>query len=83
VVCTYKSVDFGVVYEVDGAPQCIIGMGDIKIKNQDGDELVLQDVRYVPRARRNLISLGGLHANGYVYHVEGQVDIASLEGHTN
>jgi hypothetical protein len=41
VVCTYKSVDFGVVYEVDGAPQCIIGMRDIKIKKQEGDELVL------------------------------------------
>lgn len=54
----YKPGDFGVVYQVDGAPQHIMGMGDIKIKTQDGDELVLQDVRYVPRARRNLISLG-------------------------
>ena len=67
---TYKPGDFGVVYQVDGAPQRIMGMGDIKIKTQDGDELVLQDVRYVPRARRNLISLGELHGKGYVYRVD-------------
>jgi hypothetical protein len=47
-----------------------MGMEDIKIKNQDGDELVLQDVRYVSRSQRNLISLGELHGNGYVYRVD-------------
>jgi hypothetical protein len=25
-------------------------IGDVKIKTQDGDEMVLQDVRYVPQA---------------------------------
>jgi hypothetical protein len=39
---TYKLDNFGVFYQVDDAPQCIMGMGDIKIKTQDGDELVLQ-----------------------------------------
>jgi hypothetical protein len=67
---TYKPGDFGVVYQVDGSPQRIMGMGDIKIKTEEGDELVLQDVRYVSRARRNLISLGELHGNGYVYRVD-------------
>jgi hypothetical protein len=43
-------------------------MGDIKIKTQDGNELVLQDVRYAPRAHKNLISLGELHGIGYVYY---------------
>jgi hypothetical protein len=32
-----------------------MGMGDIKIKTKEVDELVLQDVGYVPRARMNLI----------------------------
>jgi hypothetical protein len=67
---TYKSGDFEAVYQVDGAPQRIMGMRDIKIKTKGGDELVLQDVRYVPKARRNLISLGELHGNGYVYRVD-------------
>jgi hypothetical protein len=43
-------------------------MGDIKIKTQDGNKLVLQDVRYAPRAHINLISLGELHGIGYVYY---------------
>jgi hypothetical protein len=47
----------------------ILGMRDIKIKTQVGNELGLQDVRYVPRACRNLISLGELHDGDYVYHV--------------
>ena len=32
--------------------------------------MVLQDVRYMPRAQRILISLGELHGKGYLYHVE-------------
>jgi hypothetical protein len=46
----------------------ILGLRDIKIKTQVGNEVGLQDVRYVPRARRNLISLGELLGGGYVYH---------------
>jgi hypothetical protein len=65
---SYKSGDFGVVYQADGTPQHIIGMGDIKIKTEAGDEVMLQDVRYMPRARRNLISLGELHGKGYLYY---------------
>jgi hypothetical protein len=37
---TYKFGKFGAGYQVDGAHQGIIGMGDIKIKIQDGDKLV-------------------------------------------
>ena len=43
---------------------CAIGVGDIKIKMQDGVEQVRQGVRHVPRLQRNLISLGGLHGYG-------------------
>uniref|UniRef100_A0ACD5ZAT4 Uncharacterized protein n=1 Tax=Avena sativa TaxID=4498 RepID=A0ACD5ZAT4_AVESA len=49
---------------------CIMGMGDINIKSKDGGEMVLRDVRYVPWACKNLISLGELHDNGYTYHVD-------------
>ena len=70
MVPSYKSGDFGVVYQADGTSQRVIGMGDIKIKTQESDEVVLQDVRYMPRARRNLISLGALHGKGYLFHVD-------------
>jgi hypothetical protein len=50
VVFYLKHGDFRVVYQIDGASQRIIGMKDIKINTQD-DELVLQNARYVPRAR--------------------------------
>ena len=45
-------------------------MGDIKIKIQQVGEVVLQDVRYVSSAPRNLISLGELHGNAYVHRVD-------------
>jgi hypothetical protein len=32
---TYNPADFGVVYPIDGATQCIMGMRDIK--TQEGD----------------------------------------------
>jgi hypothetical protein len=67
---TYKPGDFGAVYQVDGAPQRIMGMRDIEIKTQDGHQLVIQDVTYVPRTRRNFISLGELHGNGYFYRID-------------
>ena len=67
---SYKSGDFGVVYQADGTPQRVMGMGDIRIKTQEGDEVVLRDVRYMPRARRNLISLEQLHGKGYLYRVD-------------
>ena len=38
----------------------IIGMGSIWLRNQDRSIRVLTDVRYVPKLKRNLISLGAL-----------------------
>ena len=37
---------------------------------QDDDEVVPQDVKHVPRAQSNLISLGELQGLGYFYHVD-------------
>ena len=67
---SYKSGDFGSVYQGDNAALSVVGIGDIKIKTQDGGEHLLKGVRHVPRLRRNLISLGDLHDNGYVYEVD-------------
>ena len=47
----------------------IIGVGDIKFNMCDGHEMLLKGVKYVPRLRRNLISLGLLHDEGWLYQV--------------
>ena len=45
----------------------IIGVGDIKFKMCDGREMLLKGVKYVPGLRRNLISLGLVHDEGWLY----------------
>ena len=45
----------------------IIGVGDIKFKICDGREILLKGVKHVPGLRRNLISLGLLHNEGWLY----------------
>ena len=42
-------------------------MGDIKFKMCDGREMLLKGIKYVPRLRRNLISLGLVHDEGWLY----------------
>ncbi|KAE8693200.1 Cellulose synthase-like protein D2 [Hibiscus syriacus] len=43
-----------------------VGIGSIRLKNQDGSTRVLTDVRYVPSLKKNLISLGALESKGSV-----------------
>ena len=45
----------------------IIGVGDIRFKLCDGHEMLLKVVKNVPGLRRNLISLGLLHDEGWLY----------------
>ena len=42
----------------------VTGLGSVKFKLWDGSQRVLENVRLVPKLRRNLISLGMLDANG-------------------
>ena len=51
----------------------VIGIENIKIKMFDAVVRTLCDVRHVPDLRKNLISLGALHAldsNGFCYKSE-------------
>ena len=48
----------------------ILGTGTVKIKHYDGIERVLEDVRYIPKLKRNLISLGMLEKLGYTFKSE-------------
>ncbi len=63
----YKSIDFGFVYLGDDTSYPAVGVGEVKIKLEDGGEHVLQGVRHVPGLKRNLISLGTLHEEGLIF----------------
>ncbi|HEX4849418.1 MAG TPA: DDE-type integrase/transposase/recombinase, partial [Puia sp.] len=60
----YVQGDFGLVYLGDNEPCQIVGKGRIKIKLQNGNHWLLQEVRHVPRLSRNLISAGQLTEQG-------------------
>ena len=48
----------------------LTGMGNIKIRIYDGVVQTLCNVKHVPEIKKNLISLGTLHANGFGYKTE-------------
>ena len=64
---SYIEEDGGLAHLGDDSGYCIIGVGDIKFKMCDGHEMLLKGVKHVPGLRRNLISLGLLHNEGWLY----------------
>jgi hypothetical protein len=42
----------------------IVGMGKVKIKQKNGNQWLLKEVRHIPDLRRNLISTGQLASEG-------------------
>jgi len=64
---SYIEEDGGLAHLGDDSGYRIIGVGDIKFKMCDGREMLLKGVKHVPGLRRNLISLGLLHDEGWLY----------------
>ena len=64
---SYSSGNFGFVYLGNDKACAVTGKGQIKIRMHDGVVRTLCDVRHVPELKKNLISLGALHANGFGY----------------
>ena len=62
----YKEGKFGNVYLGDNKACEIVGKGDILLSIKGGGQLLLQDVRYVPKLKRNLISVSQLYAQGFL-----------------
>ena len=62
----FEEVDGGVVYMGSAYVSYITGMGSIRLRNHDGSIRVLTYVRYVPKLKKNLISLGALEFKGLV-----------------
>jgi hypothetical protein len=54
----YVQGDFGQVHLGDDAPCKIVGMGKVKIKQRNGNQWLLKEVRHVLDLRKNLISTG-------------------------
>ena len=62
----FKEVDGGVVYMGNDHPCKTVRIGSIKLRNHNGTTRILRDVRYVPKLKKNLISLGALESKGLV-----------------
>ena len=72
---SYKPGSFGTVHLGDVNPYAITGIGTIKIQLHDGVVRTLNDVRHIPNMRKNLISLGTLHANRFNYRYDDNREI--------
>jgi hypothetical protein len=64
---SYKEKEGDLIHLGDGLGYRIIGVGDIKFKMCDGQEILLKGVKHVPELQTNQISLGILHEEGWLY----------------
>ncbi|KAL6124202.1 hypothetical protein ACLB2K_076717 [Fragaria x ananassa] len=64
---TFEESSSGEVFRGDDSPCRILGIGSVKIKMHDGVVRKLENVRYIPKLRKNLISLGTLDKASYRY----------------
>ena len=50
----------------DDEPCQIVGMGKVQIMKNNGNQLLLKEVRHIPYMRRNVISTGQLANESYI-----------------
>jgi hypothetical protein len=50
----------------DDAPCKIVGMGKVQIKENNGNQWLLKEMRHVPDLRKNIISIGKLASEGCI-----------------
>ncbi|KAE8719078.1 hypothetical protein F3Y22_tig00109978pilonHSYRG00092 [Hibiscus syriacus] len=60
----FKELKGGIVYTTNNSPLDTLGIGSIRLRNQDGSIRTLTSVHYVPDLMRNLISVGTLESKG-------------------
>nr|CAN67902.1 hypothetical protein VITISV_037907 [Vitis vinifera] len=66
----FKEADGGHVLLGNNKHCKILGTGTVRIKHYDSIERVLEDVRYIPELKKNLISLGMLDESRYTFKLE-------------
>ena len=62
----FQELDGRVVYIGNGNSCKTAKIGSIKLRNHDGFTIILRDVRFVPKLKKNLISLGALESKSLV-----------------
>jgi len=64
----------GGVVRLGNSKACKVqGMGTVRLKMFDGREFLLKDVRFVPKLKRNLISISMFDSLGYCTRIEHEV----------
>ncbi|KAF8081786.1 hypothetical protein N665_0867s0008 [Sinapis alba] len=71
VLFDFKEYNGGSVLMPNNTKGSIKGMEKNRIKNSDGSEVILKDVKYMPEVSRNLISYGMLEKSGCNYQGRG------------
>ncbi|GKF14728.1 retrovirus-related pol polyprotein from transposon TNT 1-94 [Tanacetum coccineum] len=72
----FKEFDGGTVLLDDNRACAIRGTGKVKVQMKDGSSFMLENVRYIPELKRNLISLGTLYREGYTVKLQnGRVKV--------
>ncbi|GJT58785.1 retrotransposon protein, putative, ty1-copia subclass [Tanacetum coccineum] len=68
---TYDNSELG-----DNKEYTIRGIGKVRVQLKDGSSFMLHNVRYIPKLKRNLISLGTLEKEGYTVKLQsGKVKV--------
>ncbi|GJX27363.1 transposable element [Tanacetum coccineum] len=62
-----------VVYTADETPLTTHGIGSVRLQNEDGTIVTLKGVRYSPKLKKNLISVGTLESKGFEVRAKDEV----------
>nr|GEX15600.1 retrovirus-related Pol polyprotein from transposon TNT 1-94 [Tanacetum cinerariifolium] len=62
-----------VVYTVDETSLTTHGIGSVRLQNEDGTIVTLKGVRYSPKLKKNLISVGTLESKGFKVRAKDRV----------
>ncbi|GJX23943.1 retrovirus-related pol polyprotein from transposon TNT 1-94 [Tanacetum coccineum] len=72
----FKEFNGGTVLLGNNRACAIMGIGKVRVQMKDGSSFVLENVRYIPELKRNLISLGTLDREGYTVKLQnGRVKV--------
>ncbi|GKA76683.1 hypothetical protein Tco_0783144 [Tanacetum coccineum] len=66
----FEEYDGGNTRLGDGRECRVRGMGKVQVHMRDGSSFVLDNVKYVPELRRNMISLGTLEKKGFTVKMQ-------------
>ncbi|GJU22119.1 retrovirus-related pol polyprotein from transposon TNT 1-94, partial [Tanacetum coccineum] len=69
----FKEFNGGTILLDDNRACVIMGTGKVRVQMKDGSSFVLENARYIPELKRNLISLGTLDQEGYTVKLQNGI----------